>query len=52
MNFSNQENGENLAFSQTFLNFYPMLDYYKTRTSTNFENPNGKSFRSTSNNVI
>ena len=40
--FLNQENGENLAFSQTF-QFYPSLDYHKIRTRTNFENPNAKS---------
>ena len=27
-----------------FLNFYPILGYYKIRTRTNFENPNGKRF--------
>ena len=42
MNFSNHENGENLAFSGIFL-FLPNLDYYKIRTKTNFENRNGKS---------
>ena len=26
-----------------FFNFYLILDYYKIRTKTNFENPNGKS---------
>ena len=35
-----------------FFHFYPVLDYYKIRTRTNLENPNGKSFRSASNNVI
>ena len=48
MNFSNQENDENLAFSQTFqflpdFRFFYILDYSKIRTMTNFENPNGKS---------
>ena len=32
--------------------FYPILAYYKIRTRANFENPNGKKFRSTSDNVI
>ena len=49
MNFRNQENGENLAFSLTF-QFHPILDNYKIRTRANFENLNGK--RSTSNNLI
>ena len=26
-----------------FFHFYPTLDYYKMRTRTDFENPNGKS---------
>ena len=26
-----------------FFHFYPVLDYYKLRTRSNFENPNGKS---------
>ena len=42
MNFSDHENGENLAFSRIF-HVYPILDYYKIRTRTNFENPDGKS---------
>ena len=42
MNFSNHENGENLAFSQIFP-FLPNLDHYKIRARTNFKNPNGKS---------
>ena len=42
MNFRNHENGEKLAFSWIF-HFYPILDYYKIRTTINFGNPNGKS---------
>ena len=42
MNFSNQENGANLAFSRVF-HFYTISDYYKIRTRTNFKTPNGKS---------
>ena len=41
VNFSNHEDGANLAFSQNFL-FYPVLDCYKIRTRANFKNPNGK----------
>ena len=29
--------------SRELFNFYPILGYYKIRTRTNFENPNGKS---------
>ena len=45
MNFSNQENDQNLAISRItgFSIFYPILDYYEIRTRTNFENPNGES---------
>ena len=39
VNFSNHENGENLAFSYKFL----FLVSYKIRTRTNFKNFNGKS---------
>ena len=42
MNFSNNKNGENLAFSELF-KLYPILDYSKIRIRTNFEDPNGKS---------
>ena len=42
MNFSNRENGENLAFRE-FFHFHPILDYYKIRTTANFENLKGKS---------
>ena len=34
------------------LKSYPDLDYYKIRTRTNFENPNGKSLDLHLNNVI
>ena len=40
MNFSNHENSENLTF---FAQFLAILDHYKIKTRTNFENPNGKS---------
>ena len=42
MNFRDHENGENLAFLRIF-QFSLILDHYKIRTKTNFENPNGKS---------
>ena len=52
MNFSNHENGENLAFLGIF-HFYSTLDYYKIRTKRNFKNSNGNfKFRSTYNNVM
>ena len=35
-----------------FFHFYPILDYHKIRTRTNFEKSQREKFRSTSNNVI
>ena len=40
MNFSNQKNGDNLAFLITFQFLPIILYYYKIRTKTTFENPN------------
>ena len=48
MNSSNHENGENLAFSRKFL-FLPSFRLLINQNQKNFRNPNGKSFRSTSN---
>ena len=42
LNFCDHESGKKLAFSQSF-QFYSILNYHKTKTRTNFKNPNCKS---------